>query len=397
MMKTIAKKTYSSTRFLVGNQNDYELRFKKLQEVFAEGRAYTLFAQPLVAGNQILWQTELSGSVTPYPELSQSQKTQADAMLSQQASDLFSVSKGKIADEILHQYFSLPDKEDIYLINTDNGARLIITRWGSVSDDPDEQPVSILKEEHFPVPVVFVIQYTNGEAAPNELLFIDFNSRTNQENSRDEARIDFGKINKGTLFRVYQKVEGEDMFVHEFKVDNRIEYLVQLPPLQTIEFKIQDSNGLIKSNYDFCFEYSGETATLTSDEEGMVRIENIKVGTKFRTYKLEEEAEKYEHRFVCRADGEPNLIVIPAPVVIPVTEVKEPNALKIKLIDHKKKPVANQKIQFKYKEQEYELTTDDTGYCNLVIDEIHHKDVIEAVIEVLEKKDLKKQEKAQKS
>ncbi len=408
-MKTIEKKSTSSIRFIVGAVNDYDIRYRNLQKFLKKGNLYTLFAQPLVSGKQILWQTPLKGKITKYSNLSLDKQNIADRILEEQAGQIIGTISNKMKTSKIKQYLSIPTKSDIYLVQTDLEDKVVITQWGCVADDADKMPVTIIKDENFPVPVLFIVKYKNGEMATNEDLFIVFNKMANKENSGTEAKIDFGKVVKRTPIQVYQIVEKKKQFFHDFIVDSRIEYFIELPPLQTMHFMVQDTNGDTKSDYSFTFEYAGKKLTQISNENGFIDIEGIKVTTSVKAYHEKSEKKLYPHSFICEEDRDVYILLIPAPIVKepppiiidepePYIEPKskpKPKELKIKLVTRrfffqKNKPIANQEIEFKHKEKEYKLTTDDEGYCTLIIDEIEKDEIIEALVNIPKKKKEKK-------
>ncbi len=401
-MKIIEKKSTSSIRLIVGTINDYDIRYRNLQKFLKKGNLYTLFAQPLVSGKQILWQTPLKGKITKYSNLSLDKQNIADRILEEQAGQIIGAISNRMNTSKIKQYLSIPTKSDIYLVQTDLEDKVVITQWGCVADDADKMPVTIIKDENFPVPVLFIVKYKNGEMAPNEDLFIVFNNMANKENSGTEAKIDFGKVVKRTPIQVYQIVEKKKQFFHDFIVDSRIEYFIELPPLQTMHFMVQDTNGDTKSDYSFTFEYTGKKLTQISNENGFIDIEGVKVTTSVQAYHEEFGKKLYPHSFICEEDRDVYILLIPVPIIKkppviiddePVPDIKpeqKPKQIKIKIIDHKKKIVKNKELKIIFREKEYELITDESGYCSLEVKEIEEGEKLEVIIKTDKKERIRK-------
>ncbi len=396
-MKIVAQKPYSNIRILNGTVSDYKLRFTQIVEALKGSKSYSLFAEPMVSGANIVWTTTLGGTVKSYTELSQNEKTETDKLLRTQASQIVAeLSNNQKVADLVRQYLTLPSADDIYVADAGGTKSVILTQWGSVSDDANLKPLQITADEHFTVPVIIKLQYTDGADAPGEDVFLEFNAKEHKETVDENAKIDFGKLNVGTKFSVYQYVEGKRMFVHDFTTDIRIEYLVQIPRPQTMRFKVQDSDGVVPPQMPFVFEYSDTKSELTTDADGFMQLSEIKVGTSVACYHPKDGGKLYAHKFVCEADKDLYIITIPAPkveVVPPVIEIPEAQVVPVtvKLIDHKNRPIPAKEITLKHNTDSLTQLTDNLGIIPLSLNEPKLNDKIFAEVKLSKRKTKKRE------
>ena len=383
-----------------GSINEFTIRYRYLTQNLQKNNAYQLYAEPLFSGKVIAWRTPLQGEIINYSKLSGEQQKEVNFILSQQINELLvQAGNNQELKKMINTYKKIPTSNDIYLIKTPTGDKVILTQWGCMLDDSNGTHYTIKADEQFPLPVVFKAIYQDeGGIASEEEIIIEFNKNSNKEITDENGLIDLGKVIKGTQLKAYQIVEGKQRFVHDFECDGSEYYIIELPPLQTMNFIVKDTNGEIQTNYNFTFEYNNKNEELTTDENGIIQLEKIKVFTTVNAYHQEDDKNLYPHDFICEQNKEQYLITIPAPIIEeppppppPEPEsVIEPNKIKVKLIDHKKRPIKNQEIEFKHKEKEYKLKTDEEGYCLLEIEEIETDEIIKAVVKVQKKKKKKK-------
>lgn len=392
-MKIFAQKPIENIRILNGTPNDYSLRFSKINDALKNSGIENIFAEPRITGKDIAWISHSKAKIRAYKDLPAAEKQQADDLLRRQAGKIIMhLSENEELAASVKQYLTVPSSEDIYLLGESDKQSILLTQWGAVSDDADVQPLQITADEHFPVPVIFKLQYTNGEDAPKESVSVFFNQKENSETADEEALIDFGTLKTGNKISVYQYVDGNKVSVHDFVIDTRQNYIVQLAPPQDMNFKVQDSNGKAIPNMEFVFEYSDKEEKHTSNEDARITVKSVKPGTKLAAYNPKNGERMHEQNFVCQDGKEEYLIIIPAPKEkVPPPPEPEISPIRVKLIDHKNRPIPEKEITFTHKEDKSTHTTDNEGLCNLSLTDPQAEDKIKAEIR-LKKRKIKKRE-----
>ncbi len=141
-MQTIKKTDKDSIRLLVGNFNDYILRYKYLYNQIKEKAFF--FAEPYLAGNIILWRTPLKGKIIPFGKLQKNEKDktifQFDVFYKELCKKLN--QNTKLINEI-NNCFIIPSESDIYVIENDLSKNIILTQWGSEFDERKATPFNV--------------------------------------------------------------------------------------------------------------------------------------------------------------------------------------------------------------------------------------------------------------
>jgi len=397
-MKIIAQKPFSNIRILGGTVSDYKLRYSQMADALKGSKSYALFAEPMVTGANIAWTTNQPGTILSYSLMSSAEKSEVDKLLRTQASRLIAelADNVKVAD-LVKQYLTVPSEDDIFVSENNGVKTVILTQWGSVSDNADKKPLQIIADERFPVPVIIVVKFTDGNPATGEEVFMEFNNREHKETTDSDAKIDFGKLNTGTNFAVYQYVEGKRMFVHNFTTDIRIEYLVQIPRPQNMRFKVQDTNGVVQQGMPFVFDFSDTSKELISSTDGIMELPGIKVGTSVSCSHPKDGGKLYPHKYVCEVEKEFYIITIPAPVqeIVPQPVIATPEPeivpITVKLIDHKNRPVPEKVITLKHHQDTTSQTTDNHGIIPMSVNEPMSGDKIFAEVKLSKRKTKKRE------
>jgi len=226
-MQNLAQSRTNMLRFLVGTANDYALRFKKLQQELSQNEAFTFFAEPIVAGQNIVWRTPLSGTISTFGKLSETERNQAKMTLRIAAVQLKSAfPKNSVFLSEIDNLCTVPSDNDIFIVKTAQGDKIVVSNWGTVSDAADSPPTQIMIGENFPVPVVFETQHPDGTPAPNETVTIVYNDLARENTSDASARIDFGLVNIATPFVAYQTINGKQVNLQNYLCDGRPLYIV---------------------------------------------------------------------------------------------------------------------------------------------------------------------------
>ncbi len=330
-------------RFLVGTANDYMLRFQKIKQELSQNEAFTFFAEPIVAGENIIWRTPHKGAIVSYGKLADSEKNQIKMTLRVAAMQLKNAfPKNSDFLEKFESYCTVPSDNDIFIVKTAAGDKIVIANWGTVSDAADNPPTQIMIGENFPVPVVFQTQYPDGTLAPNSTVTIIYNDLARENISNTEAKIDFGLVNIATPFKAHQIANGKSVNIQEFMCDGRPLYIITIRPFFDMEFTVKFDDGELIPNAVFNFEIDGEVKTLNADSNAKIRLHAIPQGTEITAFQSDNGSKIHIHNFRCSSDKLKNLhdLIIPKPEVI-IPPVIEDKFLKIKIIDKKENPLAS--------------------------------------------------------
>ncbi len=365
-MQIIAKKNTSHVRFIAGHLTDISLRYNNIIQEFKENDTYTFFAEPIVAGNVIVWRTPLKGKIVSFNSLSDKEQEKAKLLLHKTATILKStLPENSKINENFNDYLTIPSNEDIYLVKGEGIDKIVITNWGCISDKAGENSIRISVSDKYPVPVKFKLIFPNKTPAPGETIFITYNNIAKEKTSDENAFIDFGETNIGTPLTTHQIINKEIFNVQNFICDGRDEYVVTVFSYKKMNFVVKYDTGESIADSNFIFEYEDQKTELTSDAEGKIYLEKVRVSTKVKVYKQEGDDQKYIHNFTCEDDKDLYEIIIPKPVeIIPPIELEIiKNDFIVKLIDKKEKPISSIDIDFNINNEIITQKTDKAGYA----------------------------------
>lgn len=368
-MQIIAQKNTENLRLLVGTFKDYNLRYKLIEKTLNQAGVFNIFAEPKISINKILWRTTHSGKSTNYNNLSADDKAFVDNFLASTLNQISTVfKKNEKLSHNIEEYFGVPDNDSKYLIETGNDKKAIIIQWGAKFDNSEQTKLSVKADDDFPVPVIFKLRFTTGEDAPNEKVFLNYNNKSFEETANQNAIIDFGKVFINKKINSWQVINTDEQVNYQEHIcDGRTEYYyIDVAPYQTMIFVAKYDDGKTATNINFHFELSDEKKELNSGEKGLMSLEKIKPKTKVIVYTLENDKKSYEKEFVCVEGKDKYEIILPTPPP-PPPPVVEPviDDVKVQLINKKKNPIANIRIDFQYLSTEKTETTNENGECLL--------------------------------
>ena len=127
MEKLIYTKT-SNTKYLLNSKSADQ--YRKLKRAYGESNAFSLFAEP---------QADSNGEATALGDLSKEMQTRAKSIYAAQVQRLFALMKeyqSQEAEETLKLCLEIPDENtDIFLVNSPEGDKVVISRWGHIFDN----------------------------------------------------------------------------------------------------------------------------------------------------------------------------------------------------------------------------------------------------------------------
>lgn len=228
------------------------------------------------------------------------------------------------------------------------------------------------------------------EILPNTFLLIEYEGQNTPLAEREhfadnEGMIFLKNILEGTTIRLKEKenIHNIDSYTVQ-ETDNEFTFVIKQPVYADASIKVINQfeetvpNITLKLDYD-AKDIKHTTTQADSDNEGMIFLKNILENSQIKAIEKENDTntEIYE-----LTETEKDFIF----------RIKTPEATKIyfKLIDHKKRPVADQEIQFTYKDEKYTVKTDQNGGCYLSLMQVNDGDFIETLIKVDKKRKIKK-------
>jgi len=471
-MQQLIETQNNKVKFLI-NKN-YTQLYNKLKTILPE-ELYSFFARPDVFTNHTNWSCESKPlKVLTFDKLSDEDKDEI--------CDSVEFKKQKISEllindsefkTIVDKIFKIPSEKDVYILKTEYEIVPIITQWGCDSNDVkstvDALSHIISRPRTNSAKVIIEIFYTDGSKAIAKPFFIEYKGAEGKEKTNNEGIYNRGRCKLNTTFKVYDIVDGEKKYFHEFTVLENVKYIVNFPLFVPLTIKVVNQNNLPMSNIPVIINYDGTENTQISDKVGFIHLTNFEVGKNVIIKEKDDTNNTVEHKIVKEknvvilkifrpilttgnvkvVDDENNLllnypitieyngtekdysttasgilllkdievgrnikivdknnlsnfkeylisetdnefiltIIKEKPIVIPP---KEPKFIKVRLIDHKDKPIIKTKIDFDYKGEKMTIETDENGICELPADNFKDKDRIKAIIHLVKEKSKKK-------
>ena len=305
-MQTIKKTNKSSIRFLLGNNNEYSLIYKYLTNKINENAFF--FAKPYIVGNTILWQTPLEGKIIPFVKLSKNEQENISFKFEKSFNELTKKIKHNTKfDDKIENYFVVPSLSDIYIVENELTKNIIITQWGSKTDD-DNFPYVNIKN----IITDFIIKKKNEIRIKKEQERI----RIEKEQERIRIKKEQERIEMEKERERIRKLEEEEM---RKKVEEQSDVL-KIPDTHT-DFKF--AMGKWKSTSDlqkagtkepielfFEFDISGKGTLTLLEKSGNKCVAPLQLSLKNKTLHIEQLTEaicennsKYvKHTIKCVSD-----------------------------------------------------------------------------------------------
>ena len=379
-MAVILQKKVENVRYLFGSPETSQSRYSQIKRTFFDNKLYELFAEPIYSAptNTIMWSTDIVGTAVSYNKLTPTDQTIAQKLLTSNIDKILNSAKqynDEILIEFIYQCIEIPSMDNVYLIRTKEGDRVVITQWGFVSDVPGDEKGLLAKIIAIKrTDVVFKIVYDDNknEPAPNQMFFFELEGQTLSRISDAEGKILLSDVIVDQQIKVYRKENDNVVDEQSFFCYENGKYVLSVPRLVDMTFKVINQFEKPVAAITFTFESNGHSTTLTSDAQGKIILPKQKFNEPVLAYQIKEEQRINEQSFVCAKDPtqinylkileEQPVVETPPP---PLEEEEKKYQMKIKVVDKNNVVVPNALVKLEYLNKVVEKTSDENGYVFL--------------------------------
>lgn len=370
-MAVVSQNKVENVRYLFGSPSQVKSRYNQIKRTFPEGKEYLIFADPVFVEdtNNIIWSTEHNGSIVNFSKLSPTDQVIAKKLLTKSIQTILSAAKTFETNELtefIYNCIEIPSMNNVFLVRGDGDDKVVLTQWGFVSDVPGSEVGLLAKIINVKrVDMIFTVEYDDGEVAPNQKFFFEFEGQTQTHISDADGKIRLEEVKIDEDVKAYQK-DGEEIIAPQsFICYENGRYTLQAVRKVDMPFLVVDQNNNPMPAQTFTFEHEGETTSLTSDANGEMTLGGVKEGVEVVAYQTVEGNRAFEHRFMSEHNKEYVLkIEVPEEVIEEEPEPPTYN-MRFKVIDPKGNAVPNAKVKIKYNGKVVEKVTDDDGYTIL--------------------------------
>lgn len=371
-MNHIITKELKDVRYALGSSETAKSRYNQIKGTFPEGNEYRIFAEPIIQGNRFTWTTEYQGMILNYSQLTPQEQSNAKDLLTAQIKKLLNAAKSfedNSLTEFLMKCIEIPDMKDIFIVRHNNEDKVVLTQWGFMSDIPGAEKGLLEKIINAKrVPMIFSVIYQDETLAPGVEIHFEYEGKKEIHKSDENGRITIDKVKVESYVKAYEMEKDQQTNHHTFTCYEYGTYQIIVAQRVDMKFKVIDSNQQIRSGERFYFNFNDEEETITSDENGIMRLPGIKLETEVKAFQLVENNEENVNRFICDKNKDEYLIVIQVPVVeqpiIPVEEEKV-YKMRFKVVDDNDEIIPNAEITIKHSGRTEKVFTDEFGYAEI--------------------------------
>ena len=402
-MKRIIKTTSKINLRLINHNNiDNLQRYTQFKALFIENNAYSIFSEPDSASKakkKITWFTNIEGNITNYTNLSDPKKELIKGILKEKIKYIFNKAlyvfehdpSNKGILKIIEKAIEIPSLADIYVIEGENNKTdIVLIRWGAIKDDYGAE--SGIIKSLVPIKIkdiLFKIEFKDGTPAINETFDFNVNGKLFQATSDNQGHILIYDIPFWKNIELSQTNENnETINKNSFICDSKNEYIIRIPlkvVYKNMKFVVLDAQGKPAKNQKITFVFDNKKQEYKSNKQGEIILPKLKQNAKIQVFQTDKKGDKINNsNFVC-GHNDVNYIKLnnvnkpapppppppppptpkpkpptpklptpkpptpkpppPTPVVkYPTPVIKDDKFLKV--LNHKRKPVANAKVYF---------------------------------------------------
>lgn len=397
----IAEKANSRVKFLLAPRN-YTGLYNQLRQFLPE-HLLALFAKPIQKSNATAWYADvsedhISGSFRAYNQLSDEEKNEVSDFLENRQREMASIFEDKVNfNPLFKDLFTIPEEESIYVAQTAEGLQAFMLEWGCqlAAATSEANPLTRIISRPRPskTKVEIVARNADGTIAANKAFTFEVNSFPKTFTTNKEGKFNLGLFPVGIGFDIYELIDGEQRSIHHFIVAPEQDYHVTFEALavQTeAQIIVQDQHGNLLPDYPLVVrnEHHSEEQQQISNTNGLISIPPLTSGSVIQAYIPGNPSSLQQ--FV--VNGNPAENTFYYKVVI-----KEPEWVKVMLVNHKNKPLPAVPIDFFLPGHSKKIKiTDEEGKVSLSKSYFQDQDKVRADV-ILEVKGKKKgEEKKQK-
>lgn len=349
-------------------------RYNQLKQLFAHSGAYKLLAEPAPAGgDKVSWTTEFNGNLIRLTDLEETQQAKALGRLKHQVNEMYRSAlvhipepkkeKSKELFDVIDACIEIPHEQFINIIQEPTGKQhFVIHQWGFTFDDFNATTGIIAKL----VPTK-IADYTllvlddDNKPLPEKRITLEFLNRVKNYVTDQSGKIYLEDFSLFSAVVAYVRSEnGNKDYLHQYQCAENAEWIMRIGRKRTTyQFRLTDENNQPLANEIIWFEIEGEIQQLQTNENGLVKVNNIVEGSEIGYF----QEGKPVRKATCSQTDTPIEIKGFATEIAdtPKPLTKEPNlppfvrkqttpantTLQIRVVNKKQKPIENVRVDVK--------------------------------------------------
>jgi hypothetical protein len=204
----------------------------------------------------------------------------------------------------------------------------------------------------------------HNELLSNVEIHIEIGKEKKKYLTDSHGLIELSEVEKGTKIVCYIIPTEKQKFV--FDDENEVSLSFSAPKIRMI-YRTVDGQDRIVIGANVSFEYEGKKVEKSSDNDGLIELDNIPVNTEIRSYQLIRGEQHNINVFRCIGGN----LQFPIKVETQTQMIR----MKIKLVERSGQAIKNADVRIKSANKEYDRTSGQDGY--IIIDEVEIGDTIE--------------------
>jgi hypothetical protein len=352
----------TEVKYLLGAYNHTEVYNKICRSVIESEHLH--FAKPELQGQNVMWTSEISSDkkVKKFADLLEAEKEIALEELENSKNNIekkFRNGNDEVLKKIINHIFSVPSENALKAVWVNGNWQVLLTQWACIyhNDDKGGDTVDILLKRPRSNSDNVSLNFfdVNDLIVPNFTFsyYLNYNKTEGKGTSSIDGIYNIGRCRIDSNFTISAEINSKK---HELKTFNVIKdgyYKVIVPQYQNITIKVLNHLKEPVFNEAFKVQHTNIESILTTNDEGIILLEDIEVGTLVQiiddvsTSSLSFSVEKNIDYYELNVDRTKLLLA------------------KIKVISSNQTPVSGFKLKIKREDLINQMTTDDLGIITI--------------------------------
>jgi len=289
-MITLHETKNTEVNFILAPEN-YTGLYNKLEQHLPK-ELMQFFAKPVKSGTRTKWYIEDNvkynkNDIKSYDSLDEQQKNMVSDYIEHIKPQIENIlSRNRYFEQNSYAFFVIPETKNIKVILTEFEPIIILTQWAcksnSIVTTVDKLKAVINRPKPNREKIIVLVKYTDKSIALNRQFYFEYTgfqtvqlkSKTNTKGMRD-----MGKFKYDSQFSVYDIIENQKRFIHNFTVKKGQEiYEVVFPIFANAKVKVINQKKQIVPNIDVIINYDNEDSFRNTAKTGFFSLENLEVG-----------------------------------------------------------------------------------------------------------------------
>lgn len=330
---------------------NYTTVYEKLKSLLPNH--YTLFARPEYKAKSVVWYFETdkripASKVKSYEKIDEELKDYVSDYIEMVKPEIESVLKhDSYFKQVFEQFFKVPNEKAIKIIETEFDPIVVFTQWACdmLDNNIERNPIGDIlkrpKKDRGPVNVK--IQYTDGSEAADKPFYFKYRG-TKRFKTKQNGQYMLGTLKFGVSFQIFDIVNEQEVYVHDFIVSENGEYIVVFPFFTEVNVKVVNQKNNPIPEAELQITHQNKIWEEKTGTNGNLKLTNIEA-TKDITVSIKSDLSNAKTITVKR---ERNEIVLE--IIEPFFEDAE-----IKVLDQFENTLPNRAIFVDYETREKEI------------------------------------------